>query len=93
VSLIEFVYYAALGAAWGWIIAVWVPLLTDAIERRWYSSRWHRALERRRFARWHRSLTPRERASLDVLSDRMASVVRATGISAAEASEALRRLV
>jgi hypothetical protein len=93
VTVAEFVYYAALGAVWGWVIGVWTPLLTDAIARRWYSSRWHRALEHRRFARWYGSLTPREQASLDTLAERMATVVRATGVSAAEATAAFGRLL
>jgi hypothetical protein len=87
----EFLYWAAIGGVWGWTIATWATLSAPAIERAWSQTRIARAMNERAYRRWFESLPEREQEAFNRVADRMSEIVRATGLTAQEATEAFSR--
>lgn len=91
---VTYVLWLIVAAIWGYVGAMIlanavIPDLTDAYRR----SRFVQWRQRREFERWYRSLSPAERVRADRLSEQLGEMARGCGISAAEATEALARVL
>lgn len=80
------IYWLYMGAMWAYIGIVGVPLLADAVERRWSRLVWWWQMRR-----WRRVPKAERLAEMSRAASAMTEAVRAFGLSAEEARAGIAR--